>query len=242
MTIMINRADVDRVRRQLMMRDDDAIRDEGGFGHTDRGLDFTIRPISEQWRLKGRRPAYRTARANVQYIWRCSDGGDRFGPMPRWFGERGYDLRAAGLMLPNSVPAWAWRDYEVWDRIDAATAATNDPTAVSAWHILAELPARLDEARWECLARTYIQRHLVERGAAIAYAVHALAGADQRWIVAPHLHIIVSARRFRSGHNHGERVSAWAGSWQSHSRFSAAWRTSCGLARAGEWSATQFAR
>ena len=232
MTIMIDRAEIDCVRRKLMMRDDDdAIHDEQGFGHPDKSLDFTIRPISAEWRLKGRRPAYRTARANVQYIWRRSDGEDRFGPMPLWFGERTYDLRAAGLMLPNSAPAWAWQDYEVWSRVDAATAATGDPTAVSAWHILAELPSYVDEPQWERLVRSYIDRNLIRRGAAVAYAIHAMAGSDEPWIVAPHIHLVVAARRFRSGRDHGARVPTWAGSWRAHWRLEAEWRSLFGQVR-----------
>jgi hypothetical protein len=230
--MFITNADVARARRTLFRDDDvDAEMDEQGLGHPDRRVDFTIRPISAEWRLVGRKPAYRTARANVQYIWRDSVGRDRFGLMPRWFGERTYDLRSSGLLLPGSSPQWAARDYEIWDRVDTATAATGDPSEVSAWHILAELPVGLDERWWEWLATTFAERNLVGFGAPVAYAVHALAAPDGHWAIAPHVHMVVPARRFRSGARHGQRMPSWAGYSGSQVRLESAWRATCGLAK-----------
>lgn len=91
---MITNDEICRLRRRLFRdSDSDADRDELGLGHPDRQIDFTIRPVSAEWRLVGRKPTYRSARANAQYIWRDSIGEDRFGPMPRWFSQRRYDLR-----------------------------------------------------------------------------------------------------------------------------------------------------
>lgn len=230
--MLITQDQVRRVRRQLFRDNDaDAVQDEQGLGHPDRQVDFTIRPVSAEWRLAGRKPAYRSARANVQYIWRDSAGLDRFGAMPSWFGQRRYDLRSAGLLLPNSAPQWAASDYELWDRVDAATAATGDPTAASAWHILAEMPKGVDERWWDWLAVTFAERNLVRVGAPVAYAVHALAAPDGGWAIAPHVHMVVPARRYRSGARHGERMPAWAGCDAAHFRLQRAWRTACGHAR-----------
>lgn len=226
----ILRQEVEAFRRRLLhYTDADAAMDEAGFGHPDGQVGFNVRPVSEEWRLFGRKPAYKTARANVQYIWRESDGADRFGRMPAWFAQRRYDLRAAGLMLPNSAPLWASEDYELWDRIDAATVATGDPTAVSAWHIIAQLPSGVDEHWWEWMVRSFIQRELVRRGAPVAYAVHALAASAGHWVIAPHAHLVVAARRFRPGKRHGALMPAWAGSWSQHWRLQQAWRRHCGL-------------
>jgi|GEM_PF-1777111 len=239
--MFITNADVAHARRTLFRDDDaDAEMDERGLGHPDRRVDFTIRPVSAEWRLVGRKPAYRTARANVQYIWRDGVGHDRFGAMPRWFGERTYDLRSSGLLLPGRAPHWAATGYELWDRIDAATAATGDPTEVSAWHILAEIPAGLDERWWKWLATAFAQRNLVRLGAPVAYAVHALAAPDGGWAIAPHVHMVVPARRFRSGARHGQRMPSWAGCWGSHDRLERAWRTACGLARVKGAAAAPF--
>jgi hypothetical protein len=240
-TMFITNADVARARRTLFRDDDaDADMDEQGLGHPDRRVDFTIRPVSAEWRLVGRKPAYRTARANVQYIWRDSVGSDRFGVMPCWFGERTYDLRSSGLLLPGSAPLWAATGYELWDRVDAATAATGDPSEVSAWHILAEIPQELDERWWEWLATTFAERNLVRLGAPVAYAVHALAAPDGGWAIAPHVHMITPARRFRSGARHGHRMPSWAGCWGSHHRLERAWRIACGLARVKDVAAAPF--
>lgn len=233
--IHVSQEQAEACRRRLMRHvDADAALDEAGFGHLDTGVDFNVRPISEEWRLVGRKPAYRTARANVAYIWRDSDGEDRFGPMPLWFAQRRYDLRAAGLILPNNAPAWAYAGYELWDRVDTATAKTGDSTAVSAWHIVAGLSADVGPAWWEWLVRTYIKQELTPRGAPVAYAVHALRAHGGDWAIAPHAHIVVGARRFRSGARHGERVPSWAGSWQQHWRLEQAWRQLSGLARIRE--------
>lgn len=240
-TMFITKADVAHARRTLFRDDDaDAEMDEQGLGHPDRRIDFTIRPVSAEWRLVGRKPAYRTARANVQYIWRDSVGRDRFGAMPRWFGERTYDLRSSGLLLPGSAPQWATRDYAIWDRVDAATAATGDPTEVSAWHILAELPAGLDERWWEWLTTTFTERNLVRLGAPVAYAVHALAAPEGGWAIAPHVHMIVPARRFRSGAQHGQRMPIWAGYAGSQARLEGAWRATCGLAKVKDRTSAPF--
>ena len=238
---MITNDEVRRVRRRLFRDSDaDADRDEQGFGHPDRQVDFTIRPVSAEWRLVGRKPAYRSARANVQYIWRDSTGEDRFGPMPRWFSQRRYDLRSAGLLLPNSAPQWAAPGYELWDRVDAATGATGDPTAASAWHILAEMPKGLDEQWWDWLAVAYAERNLVRAGAPVAYAVHALAAPDGGWAIAPHVHMVVPARRYRSGVRHGDRMPGWAGCEAAHIRLERAWRTACGQAQVKRRNGTPF--
>jgi hypothetical protein len=160
--------------------------------------------------------------------------------MPRWFGERTYDLRASGLLLPGSAPIWAGTEYELWDRIDASTAATGDPTEVSAWHILAELPHGLGERWWEWLTKMFAERNLVRLGAPVAYAIHSLAAADGGWVIAPHVHMVVPARRFRSGSRHGERMPSWAGSTGRHMRLERAWRTACGLARVKDARAAPF--
>ena len=239
----ISREEIDAVRRRLLRHTDaDAAMDEAGFGHPDAHVAFNVRPISEQWRFAGRKPAYRTARANVQYIWRDSDGTDRFGAMPPWFAQRRYDLRAAGLMLPKSAPLWASMDYELWDRIDAATTATGDPTAVSAWHTIAQLPTGVDERWWEWMVRSFIQRELVRRGAPVAYAVHALAAPEGEWAIRPHAHLVIPARRFRTGKRHGAVMPAWAGSLSQHWRLQQAWRRHCGLSQVCDAGASRTQR
>lgn len=205
-------------------------------GHLERAVhsaheDFKIRPISEEWRGLGRRPAYKTAVANVAYCWRDGTAVDRFGVMPASFAQRSYELRAAGLMLPDSAPAWAAEGYRIWEEADAAAVATRDPTAISAWHVVCRIPPSIDEMWWEWLVRSFIQRELAGKGAPVAYAIHALRGADDDWVIHPHVHLIVAARFFRHDRRAGRRHPGWLSDWRAHLRLERAWRTRCALAK-----------
>jgi len=158
-------------------------------------LDFKIRPISQEWRSIGKALAYKTAVANVCYIWRRPDGLDRVGPMPEHF-ARAYDLRSCGLLLPRSAPAWAGEDYAIWAEADEAVVATGDHTEVAAWHLMAEIPGDTNPREWDRSVRDFLTRELVGKGAPTAYAVHALRG-DGEWLIKPHVHAIVAARHYR---------------------------------------------
>ncbi|MCH2239541.1 MAG: MobA/MobL family protein [Blastomonas sp.] len=215
MTPIITKADVDAMKRILFARP----RDRQVGDHPD----FKVRPISEAWRLDRRMPAYKTAVANVAYIWRDSDAADRFGAMPAKFVERRCELRGAGLILPASAPVWATTGYTIWEEADAATVATGDPTAVAAWHVMAEIPALIRPDLWARVVTGFVERELAGRGAAVAWAIHALHGADD-WIVKPHAHLIVTARHWRHDQRQGRRHPAWIGSWAAQKRLEFAWR------------------
>ncbi len=226
--------DVDQMRRNLFRRsaDPDVLAEEQGLGHPIRELDGTTRPVSAEWRLKDRTAAFQTAVANVAYIWRDSDRTDRLGPVPAWFAQRRDDLVAFGQIAPKSAPSWVTGNpFRVWAEADTATHATGEPTAVAAWHTLLELPIDIDQAAWEQLVTIFVERHLVRRGAVVAYAVHALRDDLGGWSVKPHVHLIVTARRWRTGRGQGERMSRWLGSWTTQERLARRWRGWCGLAR-----------
>lgn len=208
-------------------------------------IDFKIRPISEDWRLVHRMPAYRTATCNAAYIWRDSDVTDRFGPMPRAFAERRYELRGAGLLLPANAPLWATEGYRVWQDADEAAFATGDPTEVSAWHVMAQIPETVSPALWKWLLTGFLERELAGKGAAVAWAIHALQGDGGQWLVSPHGHAIVTARKWKTGATKGQRHPAWIASWEQQRRLSAAWRRRCAttslMAQAGfRWSTLPF--
>lgn len=222
----ITKADVDAMKRILFARPRDRCPDD----HPD----FKVRPISEAWRLADRMPAYKSAVSNAAYIWRDSHPVDRFGPMPAKFAERRYELRGAGLILPASAPVWATRGYTIWEEADAATVSTGDPTAVAAWHVMIEIPALIRSDRWSWLVTGFVERELAGRGAAVAWAIHALQGADG-WIVKPHAHLIVTARHWRHDQRQGQRHPAWIGSWGAQKRLEFTWRRRCGAATPGLW-------
>ena len=201
MTPHITNADIDAMKRILFVPQ----RNRQSIGQ----LDFKIRPISEQWRLTDRAPAYKSAVANAAYIWRDDSPIDRFGTMPAKFAQRRCELRGAGLMLPASAPAWAAKDYAIWEEADASACATGDPTAVAAWHVMMQIPVSTPPGTWKGLVTDFVERELTSRGAAVAWAIHALQEADGNWIVQPHAHLIVSARRWRHDHRQGQRHPAW---------------------------------
>lgn len=193
-------------------------------------IDFKIRPISEDWRLVHRMPSYKTATCNAAYIWRDSDVADRFGPIPPKFANRRCELRGAGLMLPTKSPLWATDHYRIWQDADEAAFATGDPTEVSAWHIMAQIPETVSPMWWRWMFTGFLQRELIGKGAAVAWALHALEG-DGDWLVRPHGHAIVTARRWKTSPAKGERHPAWIASSEQQRRLGAAWRRRCETTR-----------
>lgn len=199
-------------------------RDQRAAGHPQ----FRVRAISEAWQIAGRVPAYKTAVANVAYIWRDATPCDRFGRMPGAFARRAYELHASGLILPASAPVWASKGYTIWEEADAAATATGDSDAIAAWHMILQIPSDIPRAAWCQLAQDFIERELAARGRATAWAIHALRGEDG-WLVEPHLHLIVSARHWRHDRRHGRRVDTGAGYWGGQRGLELAWRRACAL-------------
>ena len=218
MTPDITQDEYNAIKRALLAR---SRREEA-----DRRPDFAVRPISEAWRLSDRRPAYRTAVANVAYIYRDSEARDRFGTMPAKFADARCEVQLAGLALPASAPVWAATGYRIWEEADVAAVATDDWTAVAAWHVMAQIPQNLPRSCWVGLVHTLIERELTGRGAAVAYAVHALEGADG-WICRPHIHLVVSALSWRHDHRHGRRHPAWISSSAAQRHLGGVWRRLC---------------
>jgi hypothetical protein len=200
--------------------------------------DFKVRPISEEWQYVGRVPAYKSAVANVAYIWRDNSPSDRFGPMPTRFADRRFEIKGSGLLLPASAPVWAAADpYKIWAEADAVAVATGDPTAVAAWHVMMEIPLDVRPQDWRWLCEGFLHSQLVQQGAAVAWATHALECDDGEWIIKPHIHAIVTARYWRHDRRHGRRHPNWIGSWALQKRMEFAWRRRCSsmrdLVRAG---------
>lgn len=194
--------------------------------------EFKVRPISKVWRYEGRRPAYRTAVANVAYIWRDGDVTDEFGKMPSSFSRRRYELRGHGLMLPGSAPKWAREGYRIWREADANTAATGDPRDASAWHVCCQIPDWVPVEQWRWFVTSFVKRELSQKGAAVAWAVHALAGDDGGWIVRPHVHLIVSRLYWRHrARTFGARHPAWLANGRAQARLAARWHLWCGTPR-----------
>lgn len=215
---IISKAELEAQARSLFKRP----RNRSGLGTPD----FKIRPISAEWRLRGRRPSYASAVANVAYIWRDDTPIDDRGPMPASFRERRAELRDFGLILPASAPLWAGVGYKIWEEADAAAKATGELTAVAAWHILAQIPTDIPWRWWTWLVRGFIVRELSSRGAVCAWAIHCLQAADGTWVMPPHVHMIVTARRWRHDRRQGQRHPAIA-SGPAQRRLDAVWERRC---------------
>jgi len=187
-----------------------------------------IRPISIKWRsdngLVTRKPAYRTAIANVAYVWRDSQQIDQFGKMPLAFEARRFEIVHAGMMLPKSAPLWACREpYSIWREADYHSSQEADPCALSAWHVVLSLPTEARDG-WKALVERFVGDQLVGRGAAVAWAIHACQGEDGDWLVHPHAHLIVSARTWRRTSDWGKRQTHWLGNRAQQARFKSRWQ------------------
>ncbi|MBA2933078.1 MobA/MobL family protein [Sphingomonas sp. CGMCC 1.13654] len=192
---------------------------------------FNVRPISVAWQGAGRSPAFKTLVANTAYIWRDGLVTDRrFGRMPPSFAERRAELRTYGLSLPASAPVWTTSPYAVWDAVDSAVDTMNDNMSVRGWHIVSTLPSSLSDWAWKLLVETFVEKQFVRRGAPVAWAVHALLGDEGKWIVQPHAHMIVPARRYRTTQagQVGDRMVNWAGSRRQQDALRRAWETMVG--------------
>jgi hypothetical protein len=194
--------------------------------------DFKIRPISEEWQYVGRVPAYRTMVANVAYIWRDSSPVDRLGPMPRSFEQRRFELQGSGLALPASAPLWASADpYQIWQEADEVTAASGNPADLAGWHVMMEIPKNIQPEHWRWMVTGFVHSQFVSKGAAVAWAIHSLEGCDGDWIIAPHVHLIVSGRHWRHDYRRGRRHPNWIASWAQQKRMEFAWRRRCARLR-----------
>lgn len=171
---------------------------------------FNARPVCAAGResrsTEGPYATHYTATASWLYINRLS-GTDRFGKVPDAYLDRG-DLVAAGRCHPQQkMPPELREGDQLWREADEA--AREGPTAVSATHIVADLPSDVDAARWAWLAEDYVYRHLVDKGMIADWAVHCRRAADGSWAGTPHVHILATARFWRPNGRFGSRQWQW---------------------------------
>lgn len=169
---------------------------------------FNIRPVSRAWRTRdgeaAKRPAYRTAWANSCYQ-RRADGHDDIGPF--YFAQRADDLVATGVVAPEGVPE---PDVEsIWRAADAAALATGDPTAMSAWAVVGDLPDDLPLARQIELIERFSRRHFSSAGMIAEYAVHAARPRRDGSRGRGHVHWLISARCWADSARKGQVNGFW---------------------------------
>lgn len=174
-------------------------------------LPFNARPVSAGGRADrsatGPFATHYTAVASYLYITR-QPGADRFGKVPDHYVDRG-DLIASGICHPQQrMPAELKEGERIWREADAA-AADEGPHAVAATHIVADLPPGDAPERWRWLVERYCYRALVEVGMVVSWAIHAKSAAEGGWATPPHVHILCTARCWRSNPRKGDRQRQW---------------------------------
>lgn len=170
---------------------------------------FNARPVCAAGResrsAEGPYATHYTATASYLYINRLS-GTDRFGKVPDGYIDRG-DLLATRRCHPQKVPLHLKSGNALWRDADEA-AALEGPQAIAATHIVADLPSG-DPTRWTWLVEYYAYRHLVDKGMIVDWAIHHRRDAEGAWVGTPHVHLLATARFWRSGGRHGARHWQW---------------------------------
>lgn len=171
---------------------------------------FNARPVCAAGResrsTEGPYATHYTATASWLYINRIA-GSDRFGDVPDGYVHRG-DLVAAGRCHPQKLPPRLRSGDSLWREADDA-AALEGPRAISATHIVADLPPDADPARWAWLVEHYAYRHLVDKGMIVDWAIHHRKGEEGKAPGVPHVHLLASARFWRPGGRFGSRQWQW---------------------------------
>lgn len=171
---------------------------------------FNARPVCEAGResrsTEGPYSTHYTATASWLYINRLS-GSDKFGRVPDAYVGRG-DLIAAGRCHPQKLPPRLRSGDTLWREADDA-AALEGPRAVTATHIVADLPQDADPARWVWLVERYAFRHLVDKGMIVDWAIHAPMDAGGNPTCPFHVHFLATARFWRANGRAGSRHWQW---------------------------------
>lgn len=159
---------------------------------------FNLRPIVAESTL---RATHRTAYASYSYIRRAPDT-DMYGPMPKEWATR-CDLVATGRIHPAQTLAWARSGPEIWKDADASV-FPHRLTEAAAFHIVPTLPPSEDASAWVFLIDTFGTEQLADHGMIDDWAIH-----HKPEEIAPHAHILVTARSWRSDRNPGRKHPRW---------------------------------
>ena len=177
-----------------------------------------IRPVIAENTL---RATHRTAYASYCYMRREPDT-DRYGPMPKEWATRG-DLVITGRVCPAQTPAWARSGPKIWKDADASVFPhCLDQAAAS--HIVLTLPPHEDTSLWEHLIKKFGTEHLADHGMIADWAIH--HKPDE---IAPHAHLLVTARSWRTYRAPGRRHPRWLANPEAIRTAELAWIDISGL-------------
>lgn len=176
-----------------------------------------------------KRKTHMTAAASYLYINRIG-GRDHLGALPGSYLAKD-DLIVFGRRHPlHDVPVPLRTGRQIWD--DADTAAANDLGHAAAIHVILTLP-NVPQPGWQPLVERFIDENLVTLGIITDWAIHAKpddTGAG--WLTRPHVHLLCTARRFRSDQRKGQRMQPWLYSKAQVEALEAAWLVTTGLSPA----------
>lgn len=178
---------------------------------------FTLRPVCSAGQM---RMTHRSAYASYCYIRREPDA-DQFGRMPQEWASRG-DLIATSRAHPAQTPGWARSGPQIWKEADASITPQRVMEA-AAFHIVLSLPPELSASDWQHMVEDFCIQELAGRGMISDWAIH--HKPDQ---IAPHAHLLVTARSWRHDRAPGRRHPRW---FTNEEAVRAAERAWLGLAR-----------
>lgn len=179
---------------------------------------FNFRPVVAENKL---RATHRTAYASYCYIRREPDT-DMYGPMPQEWAMRG-DLVATGRIHPAQTLAWARSGPKIWKDADASVTPFH-LTEAAAFHIVISLPPSEDAGEWVDLIETFGSENITNQGMIADWAIHYKPD-----VIAPHAHLLVTARSWRADRNPGRRHPNWFASPEAVREAELAWIDISGL-------------
>jgi MobA/MobL family len=173
------------------------------------------------------RKTHHTALASYLYIHRIG-GRDHLGPLPSDYLVKADDLIASGRRHPlKGAPVSMRSGSHIWAEADAAT--HDDLAHAAAVHVILTLPD-IPQKGWQPLVERFVDDHLVNLGHVVDFAIHAkqdLSGTG--WATHPHVHLLCSARRFKSDQRKGQRMRVWLYSKPQIEFLETAWLAVSGL-------------
>jgi MobA/MobL family len=175
-----------------------------------------------------RRRTHQTAVASYLYMFRLP-GADDIGVVPPAYLEKRDDLFATGRRHPlQKFERQHTSGRLLWDEADAAT--RYEPDEASAIHAVMALPP-IPQSKWQLLIERFVDNELVSQGMIVDYAIHCRVGDDGEWTTRPHVHLLATARRWRTDQRKGSRQRTWLCSKAAHEALEDAWHKVTGLPR-----------
>jgi hypothetical protein len=173
------------------------------------------------------RKTHHTALASYLYIHRIP-GRDHLGQLPPDYLVKSDDLVCSGRRHPlKGVPVPMRSGPQIWR--EANTATRDDLAHAAAVHVILTLPD-IPQKAWQPLVERFVDDHLVNLGHVVDYAIHAKPdGSGTGWATHPHVHLLCSARRFKSDQRKGQRMRVWLCSKSQIEALENAWLSTTGL-------------